>query len=131
MGILNNKILVIILTIIIGVANAPVMELPKGLIYGRWKSDKPLYNSVMELTFDPNGKYVELLKDIKTNRIESKYEGTFIMVNDSVIKITSKTETNYHKIQFITKNLIRFYSTKNELKESVLSLYVYKFIRDK
>ena len=127
-----GKILIASLFLFTGFAQQPVYQISKKTLYGNWTSDKPLYGKLMKISFRKNGRYAEIIRDVKSNVIKSSFTGTFKLVNDSTIRIKSKTTTNFHMLHFMNKNLIRFYSPQRGAKEAASTpLYMYNFVRDK
>ncbi len=126
-----GKGLIVFLFWFTGFAQQPGYELPSKSIYGKWSSDKALYEDKMDLSFSRNGGYAEVIKDAKTNKIKSKLSGTFKLINDSTIRIRTNNVTNYHHLHFMNKDLVRFYSSKKEMKGTIPPLYIYNFVRNK
>jgi hypothetical protein len=127
-----TKVLVMCMFAFSGFAQSQVYQISKKKLYGNWTSDRPLYGNVMKISFKKNGKYAELIKDVKTNVIKSSFEGSFKLVNDSTIRIKSQIATSFHLLHFMNKDLIRFYSPKDVVKNvAVPPLYMYNFVRDK
>jgi hypothetical protein len=130
--IVKSCVLAACLFVFAGFAQQPVYQISKKTLYGNWTSDKPLYGKLMKISFRKNGKYAEIIRDVKSNVIKSSFTGTFKLVNDSTIRIKSKTTTNFHMLHFMNKNLIRFYSPQHAAKEAASTpLYMYNFVRDK
>jgi len=128
----KSSVLIACLLVFYGHAQQSAYQISKKTLYGNWTSDKPLYGKLMKISFRKNGKYAEIIRDVKTNVIKSSFTGTFKVVNDSTIRIKSKTTTNFHRLHFMNSNLIRFYSPGQEAKEAATTpLYMYNFIRDK
>lgn len=128
----KSYILVACLLVAPAFAQQPVYQISKKTLYGNWTSDKPLYGSLMKISFKKNGRYAEIIRYVKTNVIKSSFTGTFKLVNDSTIRIKSKTTTNFHLLHFMNRNLIRFYSPQRGVKEAAATpLYMYNFVRDK
>jgi hypothetical protein len=125
-----GKVLIAFLFLHTGFVQQPY-QLPKKSIYGSWKSDKALYDDKMEISFSRNGQYAEVIKDAKTNKIKTRQHGTFRLVNDSTIRIKTNNITNFHHLHFMNSNLVRFYSSQNEMKGAVPPLYIYNFVRSK
>lgn len=126
-----GKVLIALLFLFTGFAGQPGYQLPKKTIYGKWASDKALYDDKMELSFNRNGQYAEVIKDAKTNKIKSQSTGTYKLINDSTIRIKTVNVNNYHHLHFMNNNLVRFYSSKKEMKGSIPPLYLYNFVRGK
>ncbi|GAC1307290.1 MAG: hypothetical protein NVSMB24_18870 [Mucilaginibacter sp.] len=132
MGILAyGKILIAFIFLFTGFTVQPGYQLPKKTIYGKWASDKALYDDKMELSFNRNGQYAEVMKDAKTNKIKAKLSGTFKLINDSTIRIKTNNVASYHHLHFMNKDLVRFYSSKKEMKGAIPPLYIYNFVRNK
>lgn len=128
----KSSIFIACLFVVSGFAQQPVYQISKKTLYGNWTSDKPLYGKLMKISFKKNGRYAEIIRDVKTNVIKSSFTGTFKLVNDSTIRIKSKTTTNFHMLHFMNRNLIRFYSPQHEAKDAASTpLYMYNFVRDK
>jgi len=127
-----GKVLIAFLFLFAGVAQQPVYQISKKALYGNWTSDRPLYGRLMKISFKKNGKYAEIIKDVKTNVIKSSFTGTFKLLNDSTVRIKSKTGTGFHMLHFMNKNLVRFYAPGNAAKAAAATpLYMYNFTRDK
>jgi hypothetical protein len=127
-----TKVLIICLSAFSGFAQAPVYQISKRTLYGNWTSDRPLFGNLMKISFKKNGKYAELIKDIKTNVIKSSFAGSFKLVNDSTIRIRSNNTSSFHMLHFMNKNLIRFYAPNDVAKNAAVPpLYMYNFVRDK
>ncbi|MDP9047743.1 MAG: hypothetical protein M3N14_06370 [Bacteroidota bacterium] len=125
-----GKVLIAFLFLHTGFVQQPY-QLPKKSLYGKWTSDKALYENKMELSFGRDGGYAEVIRDAKTNKIKSKLSGTFKLINDSTIRIKTNNMSNYHQLHFMNSNLIRFYSSRKEMKGSIPPLYIYNFVRNK
>jgi hypothetical protein len=126
----TGKLLLFCFILIAGWISGPASQSPKKIIYGKWISDKPLYDNKMELMFNVNGKYTEVTKNIKTKLVASKTEGIFKVIDDSTLMITTATRRDYHHLHFMTQNLLRFYPVKTGVKKPVPLLYVYNFVRE-
>jgi hypothetical protein len=126
-----GKVIIAFIFLFAGFTSQPGYQLSKKTIYGKWASDKALYDDKMELTFNRNGQYAEVLKDAKTNKIKAKLSGTFKLVNDSTIRIKTNNVANNHHLHFMNRNLVRFYSSQKEMKGSIPPLYLYNFVRSK
>ena len=128
----KSYILIACLLIAPGFAQQPAYPISKKSLYGNWTSDKPLYGSLMKISFKKNGKYAEIIKDVKTNVIKSSFTGSFKLINDSTIRIKSKTTTSFHMLHFMNNRLIRFYAPSKSAKAAASTpLYMYNFVRDK
>jgi hypothetical protein len=128
----SGKVLMAFLFVFAGFAQQPVYQITKRTLYGNWTSDRPLYGRLMKISFKKNGRYAEIIKDVKTNAIKSSFTGTFKLVNDSTVRIKSKTGTDLHRLHFMNKNLIRLYAPDNNAKAAAATpLYMYNFTRDK
>lgn len=128
----KSCILVACFLIVSGFAQQPAYPVSKKSLYGNWTSDKPLYGNLMKISFKKNGKYAEIIKDVKTNVIKSSLTGTFKLINDSTIRIKSRTTTSFHMLHFMNSRLIRFYAPSNSAKAAATTpLYMYNFVRDK
>jgi hypothetical protein len=127
-----GKVLMAFLFLFTGFAQQPVYQISKKTLYGNWTSDRPLYGNLMKISFKKNGRYAEIIKDVKSNAIKSSFTGTFKLMNDSTVRIKSKTGADLHMLHFMNKNLIRFYAPSNNAKAAATTpLYMYNFTRDK
>ncbi|MDB5130763.1 MAG: hypothetical protein JWR02_512 [Mucilaginibacter sp.] len=126
-----GKVLIALVFLFTGFTGQPGYQMPKKTVYGKWASDKALYDDKMELNFNRNGQYAEVIKDAKTNKVKSKLSGTFKLINDSTIRIKTNNVSNYHHLHFMNNNLVRFYSSQKEMRGTIPPLYLYNFVRNK
>lgn len=103
-----------------------------GNVIGKWKSINPYNNRMMEVIFlDSDSSYTEIVRNAQNNKVFSRYNAKFKIVNDSTIKWSLKSNSTYSKISFTNIDTMKFVPYKKELKESIPLRYVFTFKRFK
>jgi len=126
MQLINYSKLLLIFSILFIAQPAPQSK----MLIGKWVSDKPLYDNLLEVTFAANGNYTEVTKSAKTNFVTAKLDATYIIVNDSTLVIKSPDNTTTaHRMHFMKKDLLRFYPVKRKPGAAISPLDMYNFVK--